>query len=85
MVTEYLGTGDLGQLMAKTDAMDRERRELEREAIRVEREGEREIDRTLDAAGDLLRKLTYAVLVANGYHQHKGQWRRRRGERSDGD
>jgi len=80
--TEYLG---LGELWARLDASEREKREIEREAVREEKRRELEVDRALDAEGALLRELTRVVLVANGYHQHKGQWRKRRNERSGGD
>jgi len=76
--TEYLGAGPLAEAMATLDAVEREERELEWAAMRAEREAQREIDRTIDAVGDALRELTRVVLVAYGYHLHKGQWRKRR-------
>ena len=76
--TEYLGTGPLAEAMATLDAVKREERQREWAAMRAEREAQREIDRAIDAVGDLVRVLTHAVLLANGYHAHKRQWRKRR-------
>ena len=80
--TEYLGSGVLAELSAELDAVAREEREAQRAAVRAERETQREIDRAIDVAGDALKELTRAALVANGYHLHKGQWRKRRGWRT---
>ena len=76
--TEYLGAGELGRAIAELDALDREQRQMERAELRAEQERERKVDRTLDATGDLLRLLVQAHLLVNGYHNHKGQWRKRR-------
>ncbi len=84
VVTEYLGGGEIAELTAQIDARERQREAEERVAIRAEKERQREIDRAIDTASDLLRELTQAVLVASGYHTHKGQWRRRRDDPSDG-
>ena len=78
VVTEYLGAGELAQAIAQLDVLEQWERAQERAAIRAERAREREVDRNLDAAGDLLRLLAQATLLVNGYHAHKGQWRRRR-------
>jgi len=78
VIKEYLGTGELAQTMAEIDVLERQERDLAREAIRAERARENEIDRELDAMGAQVRALTGAVLEAHGYHKHKGQWRKRR-------
>lgn len=56
--------------MAVLDALDWEERERESAAFRAERDAEREIDQAVDASEDLVRTLTHAVLLANGYHTH---------------
>ena len=81
VVTEYLGSGDLAQAIADLDYWERKARKLRQERERAAQDRERAIDRDIDAAGDLLRALAQGVLLASGYHQHKGQWRKRRDER----
>lgn len=78
MVTEYLGGGELGRALAELDAMQIKQREQERAAQVAEREAQRAIDAGVDALGAAVRVLVQAVLVANGYHRHKGQWRKAR-------
>ena len=68
VVREYVGRGRVAELMAKLDALDREK----------ERE-ERRLDADLEALIETTDLLARAALVAAGYHQHKrGEWRKRR-------
>jgi len=85
VVTDYLGAGLFVELLAEDATMEAAEREQERQAERDRRKCEREVDRQIDQAGDELRLLVRACLLANGYHQHKGQWRRRRDDRNEGD
>lgn len=78
VVREYIGCGEVARAIARLDALERE----EREAERAEREQERvETTAAMQAMAvlvDALEELVEAVLTANGYHQHRGQWRSRR-------
>ena len=78
VVSEYVGAGPLAKVIADLDALGRERRELEREARRREREEILTVDRALDDVQQMILALARAWLVAAGCHTHKGQWRRRR-------
>ena len=78
VVSEYIGSGPGAEAMATLDDYARILERQEREAWKAEVAHQREIDRALDDAGTLLRLLTHATLVANGYHSHKGQWRKKR-------
>lgn len=85
VIREYLGRGELGEALATLEAVEQEERQEEREAFRAKREREAEIDRAIDQAGALLRELVGAMLKANGYHRHKGQWRQRRHKEMGGE
>ena len=78
VISEYVGRGELAEAIATLDALNRHEQEGERAALRDEREAQRDVDQVIDAAEELLRVVTGAVLLASGYHRHKGQWRRRR-------
>ena len=78
VISKYVGGGALAQAVAAIDALDRERRELEWAAWRKQREVILEDDRMVDRAGDAVRALVRSWLLAQGYHTHKGQWRRKR-------
>ena len=78
MRTEYLGSSDLGAAIAEGYGAEATRRQ---EALRRRREIQTELqaqNRESDLLASLGRALTAAVLVGNGYHRHKGMWRRRR-------
>ncbi len=82
-VSEYVGAG-----LAATaaDALDRmERYERETAAVEWRRvvNAERQAARALAEVETVTRVLTAAVLIANGYHAHKRQWRRARDEQSE--
>ena len=78
VVREYVGGGLIGQLAAALD--DRERTRLHGE--RAERRRDREMLATVTAElADATRAIDAAVageLEADGYHWHRGEWRRRR-------
>ena len=78
VVREYIGTGLMGKLAAKTDALARERRQLKALAERMEKV-KIAFDPNLNALIEITDLLARAALRAAGYHQHKrGEWRKRR-------
>jgi hypothetical protein len=83
VVSEYVGSGELAQAIATLDALDRQRRELERLDWQEQREEILGIARAGNEAQALILDLTRAWLLAQGYHTHKGQWRRK--SERDGD
>jgi predicted secreted protein len=78
VVSEYVGRGKLAELIATLDALEQEEREAEREAWRQRQAEITATDQVLDEVERVARALTRAYLLADGYHTHKGQWRRRR-------
>jgi len=77
-VSEYVGTGPLAELLAEADALERMARAERRKAERRVREEMQALDQQADELAELVRAVTYGVLLAAGYHIHKGQWRKRR-------
>ena len=78
---EYGGGGALGQLLAQLDELKRLQRKEEEASWREEQERlERSAGflRELEEAAEILIR---AQLLADGFHKHKGEWRRLR-ERS---
>ncbi len=73
-VSEYIGGGAFGALLAGFDEAARQGQRRERAMRRREEETDAVFD-ALNAAADLL--MTAGLLMA-GCHTHKGQWRRRR-------
>jgi hypothetical protein len=76
---EYIGTGQLAELVARMDALEREQREVERACCRAERAELEALDGPVNELNDLAELVARAALVAAGYRQHKrGPWRKRR-------
>jgi hypothetical protein len=81
VVREYCGSGRAAELLARRDALERERREQDRLALRLEKAHLDALDADCDTLNDIAQLVAHAALLAAGYHQHKrGQWRKRRGE-----
>jgi hypothetical protein len=79
VVREYVGSGDLAELAAEWDAVERSRRDIERAAQRAKRDELQALDGPLDELNDVADLLARAALTAAGFHQHKrGEWRKRR-------
>jgi hypothetical protein len=80
VIREYIGTGPLGELAAKTDALKRHRHVEEAKAWREECEGLEAIDKALGELYEAVEILARATLLAAGYHQHnRSEWRKKRG------
>ena len=78
VVREYVGGGDLGVLAAELDAIERERREYERESWRIEKEEIETFDKSIAKVCKMADIIAKAAMVAAGFHRHRGEWRRRR-------
>ena len=79
VVREYVGCGEIGRLAAELDAMERTRREHERKAWQREKEEIEAFDNAIAKVCDLGDKAAKSAMVAAGFHNHRGTWRRRRG------
>ena len=82
VVSEYVGRGELAGLVAQLDAIERTGQRAQRASHAAERASLDVDDEVAETVAALVATLTRGVLVANGFHQHKRQWRRRR-ERID--
>jgi hypothetical protein len=73
VISEYVGAGDLAQAAAALDDLEAQLRRR----LRQERQAGRALDAQVADACDLIRALTYALLLTTGHHTHKGQWRKK--------
>ena len=86
VVSQYIGRGEIGVLIAIGDALEREEREQEREAFRAWKQDLASLDEPLEELNSLVDKLAHAALLAAGFHQHRrGEWRRRRNVECESD
>lgn len=78
VVTEYVGTGELGRLSAEADNMKQQQRVQERAQRQALATQEHEFDCELDAIAKQLKVFIDNALTVSGYHRHSGTWRRAR-------
>jgi hypothetical protein len=78
VISEYVGSGFIAELIAEQDDLVREQRRQERLAWDRIKSEEKKMNTELDLVEDLTRALIRANLLIAGFHPHKGQWRRRR-------
>jgi hypothetical protein len=79
VVREYVGSGPLAELAARSDRAKRELAEAEREKEEMERL--KALAAPVLEVSEAAEILAHAHLIAAGYHRHKGEYRRARGER----
>ena len=77
-VSTYAGRGVLAQLQVQILEDEQRVRQAGREDLRCIQQQDRDMDRQMGAAEKTLRLLTDARFYAEGFHKHKGQWRKRR-------
>ncbi len=77
-VSVYLGAGETADLLSACEFYRRAEEAQAREAERSRRAELEDCDQAIAELDRLTRELTRSVLITNGYHQHKGLWRRKR-------
>jgi hypothetical protein len=78
VVREYVGGGLIGELAARLDEIERERREVESAMVRLEQERYEALIAPVLVLVEVVEVLCHAALVAEGYRRYQGKWRRRR-------
>ena len=76
VISVYIGTGDLAELLTEVDSTGRRKRlnqQLTFEAVKAEAKQQ---ESAVNQISDLIQSMLHAALLATGHHTHKGQWRR---------
>lgn len=79
VVSKYVGTGIVADIAANVDHISTMHQRLERLQFADLVMPEEDLDRHLDEYEQAIAAVVRAFLFASGYHQHKRQWRLRRG------
>ena len=74
VVSEYFGAGLRAEQVAARDEQARRQRAEERARLTEHKQAEK----VLDEYQTLAEALTRATLIGEGYHTHKGEWRKKR-------
>jgi hypothetical protein len=78
VVSEYVGSGDLAHLAAHWDTLEHDKQAEERYRLSKTRAEEAASDKALADLEQTISTLVQGILLAEGYHTHKGEWRRKR-------
>jgi hypothetical protein len=76
--TVYVGRGELAALVEQGEKGRRLERKIEKAEENLQRTEFEEIDGRLDELSEFNQTLVTALFLANGFHQHKRQWRKQR-------
>jgi len=76
--SQYLGNGYAAHLMQLLDEQERQEAQEKRQAWQAVVDAEKELDAMLDGFTEVVNAYTGAVLLVNGFHTHRRQWRKRR-------
>ncbi|HID75771.1 MAG TPA: hypothetical protein EYP56_07215 [Planctomycetaceae bacterium] len=78
VVKEYLGRGEAAHWAAMMDLWDKQQRQQQTDRHRQRKAEEKALEDQLDNVCHLARLATWTQLLLSGYHNHKGEWRKRR-------
>jgi hypothetical protein len=78
VVSEYVGTVESGFSSAQFRELCRQKRLEEQQEEQAEREAVERNERLFTDWFDGIETVAHAVMLAAGFHLHRGQWRRRR-------
>jgi hypothetical protein len=78
VVREYVGGGLIGELAARFDEAEREKRKIEAAMVRLESERIEALVAPVVELCEVVEVLYRATLVDGGYRRYQGKWRRKR-------
>lgn len=81
--SEYVGTGEGAALSELCDNITREENEIKRNRQKRKRAKSESLDGRINELSGINRNLVDALFLANGFHQHKRQWRKKRNGRTE--
>ncbi|CAN5676813.1 hypothetical protein BH23PLA1_BH23PLA1_36180 [soil metagenome] len=82
VTSEYVASGESALLIDQMEKIERDERDYQRWKEQEERKADQKRQRELDNLVADVRTIATSALESAGYHQHRGQWRRRRGQRT---
>lgn len=82
VISEYLGQGLDAEEAAALDAEDRAKRNRQRQALLEMHRLHQAEDQELDGFDKAVDLLITGHLLTEGYHQHRGTWRKSREQRT---
>ena len=81
VVSEYVGTGDIADLLFLIDRDEYLQRRWNRAKWKMQKDEVEKFDKDQRSLALLTRHILRACLLVKGYHPHKGQWRKKKNGR----
>jgi hypothetical protein len=85
VVSEYIGSGFMGELAEDMDLVDRAENHQARQLWKTTKQSADAIASQARQVEKVTQAMTRALLLLSGYHVHKRQWRKRRDGRRNKD
>ena len=82
VVREYVGSGLIGELAARFDEAEREKRKIDAARARLERVRVEALVAPVVELCEVAEVLCHAAFVDGGYRRYQGKWRRKRVRRT---
>src|SRR5215207_1521221 len=82
VVREYVGSGLIGELAARFDEAEREKRKIDAARARLERVRVEALVAPVVELCEVAKVLCHATFVDGGYRRYQGKWRRKRARRT---
>lgn len=79
----YVGSGEVTVLIDQCEKLRRHEKNIERADKKHRKDLSDKIDEQLNELSELNKCLVDALFLANGFHQHKRQWRKKRNGKND--
>jgi hypothetical protein len=76
VVTEYIGSGMAGSLIAELDHDEYLERAYSAAEWKEQQNEQKRIESYMDKMQESINSVVRAVFLTSGYHAHKGQWRK---------
>ena len=80
VVSEYIGSGQMAELVSEQDEKDRQQRMQDRKSFEKHIARNKKMDDELDSLIDVTRAYVRVSFLLSGFHSHKGQWRKKRND-----
>ena len=87
VISEYVGRGVVAELVAASDVMNRNQRKMERKSTDLTIQNFNRTflysDKMIENYENKADTVVKSYLILNGYHQHKGEWRKARHDQKE--
>ncbi len=82
VLSQYIGAGEIADLFSLIDRDEHLERRWNQIKWKMKKDDAEKLDKDQKSLCNLTRQILRACLLVKGYHPHKGQWRKKRYDRT---